>query len=310
MHTRAATENNLIHGGISTRVVPNQTGNASPVEGCRITLPSIISNDLENMTGIGTAATVASRRGLEHSQVYDVIHESRDESEDGAEWSTPITPGFRRRSTSPPRHPLRPVSTRSKTPPLLTSSPTSDQQYATFPRVQTQNHNGPSGASGPLLNSGVFRDSVSADIPIKWVSGDQGVRDERPRTVSSSDDFSVRDKPTDGVDARHVPGIASRVPLPDVAHSNEGIRKSEKGFVGMIAPPSSPSSASPQSKDSRSEMSPNGQNGQNGWVLVNVESQKPSTPGVSPPAKKTDKKGQARKRKSIFSFFPRFFSRS
>lgn len=158
-------------------------------EAIRANLPSIISSSAENMTGVGASGfspdvfyTASPSGGLDAAG-RPVI---------------PVAPvaihtSSRQRSVTPPnrtRSPLRPVSTRAKTPPLLVSNPpsppsspprpasTEEQrsgaEYTSLTPPVSPKHWSTSGAA-PLLGAGAFRDSAfsstsdfSSDVPIKW----------------------------------------------------------------------------------------------------------------------------------------------
>lgn len=168
----------------------------------RAVLPSVVSSGVENMTGVGAIAR--GGREPEHTPAYtpDVLYTTGPENDYVAMRHTsipggPISSPQRSRSGTPPngRH-VRPVSSRAKTPPLLTtlsrpSSPATAPHVGTPTRESTPQQLGKSGAGDrtptpPLLGSGVFagdiiRDSAfssttdatdtSQEIPIKWTGG-------------------------------------------------------------------------------------------------------------------------------------------
>lgn len=167
--------------------IPVSIANEADVgnEAFRANLPSVISNTNENMTGVGAT-------GFSQHVYYTSPSLGGDPSGHSV---TPISPtpihaaNMRPRSATPPsrgRSPLRPVSSRSKTPPLLVSHspspPASPTRHTPVPHGQQRDsmthadQNDVHGANTPpLLGPGVFRDSafssnsdVSYDIPIKW----------------------------------------------------------------------------------------------------------------------------------------------
>lgn len=132
--------------------------------GFRANLPSVISSSAENMTGVG-ATGFAPFGGI------DSVGRS----------TSPVTPAPVQafsgdRSTNPTgrtRSPLRPVSSRAKTPPLLVSRPpptSSSPIYSPHSPVEKGSSSHPQ-----LLGAGTFRDSafssnseLSCEIPIQW----------------------------------------------------------------------------------------------------------------------------------------------
>ena len=202
--------------GPRPQVPPSAARDVDDHGGIRVTLPSTVSSDLENMTGIGTATSSVGWRGRELPTPQEVIYEASPEKEGASTRptspliSTPVA--ARPRSSSPGRYrALRPVSTRSKTPPLLKSNPVSPTTTPTHPlptppaQTQTPSSGAPSqpqhGRSSssttiPLLSPGVFRDSAfssnsdaTVEIPIKWTGGNVGdggeTRDRGKRKSSS-----------------------------------------------------------------------------------------------------------------------------
>ncbi|RDB29318.1 hypothetical protein Hypma_015348 [Hypsizygus marmoreus] len=153
----------------------------SEMEVIRANLPSMVSSNAENMTGVGTARFSP-----------DVFYATTPFGGTGSGGRSvpPIAPApvhaFKReRPTTPPnrtRSSLRPVSTRSKTPPLLVSNPPSpsaspprNSPYFSEQRDTVAPIVNASTVTPPLLGAGAFRDSAfssstdaSCEIPVKW----------------------------------------------------------------------------------------------------------------------------------------------
>jgi hypothetical protein len=171
----------------------------------RAVLPSVISSDAENMTGVGAVA----RGGGVSAYTPDIIYTTP--GQDYVSMGQPSSPGSpmaaakRPRSSSPQsgRSPPRPVSTRAKTPPLLTnlsqpSSPVANRgssaPQSLSPLPQAGQPISGKTPTPPLLSAGVFtgdmRDSTfssstdtSREIPIKWTGGfdpDAANKTDRP----------------------------------------------------------------------------------------------------------------------------------
>ncbi|KAF8844083.1 hypothetical protein BDN67DRAFT_53192 [Paxillus ammoniavirescens] len=153
----------------------------------RTSLPSAVPSSCENMTGIGTINRNRFTSNALHAAISGTMPE-RDHDDDETIHSPPEQRHANRsRSPSPQRRvsALRPVSTRSKTPPLLTS-------HARDPRTPSPPPNGFAmgmpqtqdflavGENPPLLSPGMFRVRESAfssnsvdttgsfDVPIRW----------------------------------------------------------------------------------------------------------------------------------------------
>lgn len=175
-------------------------------DGHRAILPSVISSGIEDMTGVGATG---------YAPTPDVFYSTSPfNHNDGPGRATPsmvpipLTTSPRSRSNTPPsraRSPLRPVSNRAKTPPLLVShspSPPStpaqvglsadrlEDVHPTAVQVVEDESGAPGeGGTPPLLSPGVFRDTVrdsafssstdaSCDIPIKWTGIPDRVQDK------------------------------------------------------------------------------------------------------------------------------------
>lgn len=165
----------------------------------RAVLPSVISSNVENMTGVGAVP----RSGREHEHAPHVTYAAvpaRDYMTYGPQPPSPGGPmaeATSSRSSSPPNRgsSARPVSDRTKTPPLLT---TLSRPSSPVVSHVTHSHQAPSSGAHsnsarvrntptpPLLGPGVFggnliRDSVfssatsgtetSQEIPIQWTGG-------------------------------------------------------------------------------------------------------------------------------------------
>lgn len=168
---------------------PMDTEPSPDQEQFRAVLPSVVSSDAENMTGVGAVA----RGGGQSAHTPDVIYTTAEQNYVSLPApSGPMTTSKRSRSPSPPtaRSPPRPVSTRAKTPPLLTtlSRPSSAAvpRNSSSPVPQPDQPTSGKTSTLPLLSAGVFtsdliRDSAfssatgetdtSREIPIKWTGG-------------------------------------------------------------------------------------------------------------------------------------------
>jgi len=305
-HVRAATEDISYRKGAPRSRFPISVARDFDEQGgVRATLPSVVSSSVENMTGVGAAV---SRRGLESGQLQEVIYETSLESDR----ASPIHPEPRARSRSPPgrQRLLRPVSTRSKTPPLLKSdghTPTS------IPLLSTGQVSPPrSNSVGHILTPGVFCDSATSsgdisEIPVKWgedkrdkeESQDRekdGVKSLTERSIPGGWATPVEERPEaasvevvganqDDDQGQPVQEVASRVALPEVRRPKEGTRKSETGSVGMIQPPSTPP-PKPLSNNKVKGKEVQSEGGAQGWVLVNVEGKKT---GVTEPLRQSSR---------------------
>ncbi|KAH7924853.1 hypothetical protein BV22DRAFT_1129453 [Leucogyrophana mollusca] len=161
----------------------------------RTSLPSAVPSSAENMTGIGTLARGRFGSNLIYTATPGHLEEHVDEhvDEDAFRTSSPeradrVT-STRSRSPSPSRrvNALRPVSTRSKTPPLLSShTPPRDPRTSSPPPAGSGSRTSQTPVlpfnteHPPLLSPGMFgvRDSAfssnsvategSCEVPIKW----------------------------------------------------------------------------------------------------------------------------------------------
>lgn len=175
----------------------------------RVQLPSVVSSGNENMTGVGAVA----RGGRDPGYTPDLLYAT---SSEGGDYvgpppvpmpvpGGPISPYAQRSPTPTNGHLVRPVSTRMKTPPLLTTlsrpgSPAVRSLHS--PTTPTQTSIGVDQIPTPktptlpqeLLSPGVFannliRDSTatnvtdaSQEIPIKWTGAGEaeGSQPQRP----------------------------------------------------------------------------------------------------------------------------------
>jgi len=255
----------------------------------RTYMPSVVSANVENMTGIG-----ARPKLLYETPPIDV----------GDPFQSSLVTSTGLENEGPPdlhRPPLRPVSERAKTPPLLISSTTSsprkvpefpiDSLPADAPRIDE--------TSPRLLGIGTFRDSafssnseLSCEVPIKWTGL---LRDELART-----DENAQITPNRASSGPHLPGawqptpiaekpeaeypphaphptgtdkkttpiheLSSRFDSPEVTRPEMPLMKSEAALVGIIQSTSSPVPL-PNQSGTKSPQTPGGK----GWVLVNVD---------------------------------------
>ncbi|KAG2129935.1 hypothetical protein DEU56DRAFT_757991 [Suillus clintonianus] len=315
----------------------------------RTSLASAVPSSCENMTGIGSMA----RNRFTSNHIYTAtpgpLPESDHPNEDDVHSSPPPERHHRRprsRSPSPQRRvsALRPVSTRSKTPPLLRShSPPRDPRAPSLPPAS---HDISMNESPPLLSPGMFRmrDSAysvntvdtadtSSGVPFKWpgLGRPDGIEnieevyeepseeptprlpvlpgawalspdEERPMVLPRMTEASMPDERGLHLERRRSPDkslhdIDARIALPELV-SDQAVRKSEAGLIGMISPPRQPPPPiHPPSRDSlykrkassstdppASPTKPGSRSGSgNGWVLVNVEGKEHMTASMSTP---------------------------
>ena len=307
----------------------------------RAVLPSVISSDAENMTGVGAVA-----RNDVPVHTPRIIYNTPDTPEqDYVSTGLPASPGVpmtaakRPKSSSPPsrRSPPRPVSTRSKTPPLLTnlsrpSSPAASRDLFPHqppsPVAQADRPSSGKTQTPPLLGSGVFtgdiiRDSAfssatggteaSQEIPIKWTGGfdpepassegkadrQEGSKLKRVSTgpqlpgawsasadeektevtttvgkavdiVTDKDDFEdglghTAKLAQEKAPERQLHDVDARVASPElVLNTDDGMRNSEAGLIGVMA-------STPQKLESEPQSPVKREGGGTGWVYVNVE---------------------------------------
>ncbi|CAA7266600.1 unnamed protein product [Cyclocybe aegerita] len=267
----------------------------------RAPMPSTISTGVENMTGVGSGG------GRTPDVFYDTPPFSAN-SQTHFSLPVPVSPSPRPMRNVPTdvERPLRPVSDRAKTPPLLISrSPPPSP-----PRGSSSPHNSKpstpiveSGPSPPLLGGGAFRDSAfssssgaTVEIPIQWtgpLKEEFKFDQEKPPRLKSSRLSStpmfpggwqptpIAEKAEDetGIPAPPVQQtqqttpiheLDSRIESPEIMQPDVALRKSEAALVGIIqstsSPPPVPSMHQPERKDTTAS-SPGGK----GWVLVNVD---------------------------------------
>ncbi|KAH7915372.1 hypothetical protein BJ138DRAFT_1141965 [Hygrophoropsis aurantiaca] len=146
----------------------------------RTSLASAVPSSVENMTGIGTLA----RSKLTSTLIYTAPSRYQGEPLDGDAYQSDIAEEVQSLSPSHRGSAARPVSTRSKTPPLLTSHTPRDSRAPLPPVVAGSRASYaldlPSDTEHPLLSPGMFgvRDSVfssnsvgtegTCEVPIKW----------------------------------------------------------------------------------------------------------------------------------------------
>ncbi|KAG1755111.1 uncharacterized protein EDB91DRAFT_1042313 [Suillus paluster] len=315
----------------------------------RTCLPSTVPSSCENMTGIGSMARNRFTSNLIYTATPDPFPDTDHPNEDAVHSSPPPERHHRRprsRSPSPKRRvsALRPVSTRSKTPPLLRShSPPRDPRTSSPPPA---GHDVSMNEGPPLLSPGMFRMRDSAysvntldtdtSSGFKWTGrgrpdGIENIEEvyeepseeptprlpvlpgawalppeeERPEVLSRTTQASMADERGLHLEHRRSPDKSlhvndARVSSPELV-SDQAVRKSEAGLVGMISPPRpSPPPIHPPSRDSvykrkasgstdppASPIKSGSRSGSgNGWVLVNVEKEHMtaslSTPAGSP----------------------------
>ncbi|KAF9240941.1 hypothetical protein BU15DRAFT_73798 [Melanogaster broomeanus] len=204
----------------------------------RTSLPSAVPSSCENMTGIGTANRNRLTSNVVHAATPRTIPEP-DHDDDETIHSHPGQ-GRASRSRSPSRvSAMRPVSTRSKTPPLLTSHPR-DPRTAPPPNgfvSQTQDLL----TVGPaLLSPGMFRirDSAfssnsvdttgSCDVPVRWTGlgkpeGIENIEEELEL-------FTEEPKPHLTSPTPELPGGWSSTPEEEGAEANDS-SKTDEGTV-------------------------------------------------------------------------------
>lgn len=226
-HTRSPTDISALHplppGGASNLLRKPAPRAQVPVSvheaesdnrvdsGHRVHLPSVISDNTDNMTGVGS---IGYTQDVFYSTppfgAYDKPGRPRVPTT-----SAPVDAPPRLISPNRPRNSLLPVSSRTKTPPLLVSNIPSPSAHPQPPLGQvhagtSQQIQGDVPSSGRssevhnLLGPGVFRDTAfsssteaSYDIPIKWV----GASREPPQIY----DQSRQPKPAPGQRASSSP---------------------------------------------------------------------------------------------------------
>ncbi|KJA26176.1 hypothetical protein HYPSUDRAFT_199376 [Hypholoma sublateritium FD-334 SS-4] len=262
----------------------------------RVNLPSTISTGVENMTGVGASPNV-----IYSTSPFDNINRG-----------SPLpSPRPRIGSLDHGRPPLRPVSDRVKTPPLLTSSVPPSPQKATYPQYGSPNTTPPNTQRGsmpmlpPLLGLDTFRDSgmsgssdFSREIPIKWSgpfkeefqlqqqersaarrnrvssSGPQFPGGWRPSPIVERSEGEFVQGPLTGEKKATTPihEMLSRIESPEVVRPEMSTKKSEAALVEIIQSTTPAPPPLPQRQNSqRREPTSGAPNGGQGWVLVNVE---------------------------------------
>jgi hypothetical protein len=284
--------------------------------GVRAALPSTISTDVENMTGVGAGASIFSSNVFYTSSPYD----DTDGTSKSISSDRPLSPHRppRSKSVTPPhqQYPLHPVSTRSKTPPLLVSNSTSPSPSP--PRSVSiaqaeQEGDVMDSVTPPLLGAGAFRDSAFSSssqatfyIPIKG-QDDYSERDqesaERPKPsldsrspsaglalpggwhpspVKEEDEIDLGlngDDSATGQDA----GDGEKTPIYEVGSrvsSPELTRpdsKLRKSEAAVVGVISEPVLSPPPMPRRSQDKRKDAGTGQ-GWVLVNVDGMSPSSP--------------------------------
>ncbi|KAF8167936.1 hypothetical protein B0H34DRAFT_38332 [Crassisporium funariophilum] len=277
----------------------------------RAYMPSTISTEADNMTGVG--AIGHSPDVFYATSPFDVAGSHLNYSPPKV---IPVSPQPRNASpASLGRSPMRPVSDRIKTPPLLVSSspPSSPRRMPPSPspselkKEQTDSFM----TSQPLLGMGTFRDSafsshseLSCDIPIKWtgplkdeLKPEQEKQKAKPSRISSSpmlpggwqptpieekseDDAGVFGSPSEEKSASLTPihENNSRIEAPALVTPDMSLRKSEAALVGLITSTSHTPPVPERVNAVRKESQNSVGGGGQGWVLVNVEGSKSPTP--------------------------------
>jgi hypothetical protein len=102
---------------------PMDTEPSPDQEQFRAVLPSVVSSNAENTTGVGTVARGAGQSAYTPDVIYTTTEQNYVSAGQPSSPGGPMTAPKRPRSPSPPTagSPPRPVSTRAKTPPLLTT---------------------------------------------------------------------------------------------------------------------------------------------------------------------------------------------
>ncbi|KAG1867880.1 hypothetical protein DFJ58DRAFT_115988 [Suillus subalutaceus] len=312
----------------------------------RTSLASAVPSGCENMTGIGSMARNRFTSNLIYTATPGPLPESDHPTEDAVYSSPPPERHHHRprsRSPSPQRRvsALRPVSTRSKTPPLLRShSPPRDPRT---PSPTPASHDVSMNEGPPLLSPGMFRmrDSaysvntidtdMSSGAPFKWpglgrpdgIENIEEVHEEpceepMPRVLPGAWEMSPEEEHPEVLSRMTVPSMANerglhlehrrspdkslhdidaRIASPELV-SDQAVRKSEAGLIGMISPPRPPPppihppsreslykrKASSSTDPPASPIKSGSRSGSgNGWVLVNVEGKEHMTASTSTP---------------------------
>lgn len=288
--------------------------------GLRVILPSAISSDVENMTGVGAGTGRFSPNVFYTASPYNGVDVAKPISTDRP-FSAHRSPRSRSVTPSHPPHSLQPGFTRSKTPPLLV--PHSSYPSPSPPRgipnsVPEEQGNvianiprataGSGGETPPLLGAGAFRDSAFSSssratcyVSIKGhdkISGRDEEDPERSRSLVDHQIFPGGWQPTPVKEESELDGsmndpeggpdtpiqeVSSRVSSPELNRADSTLRKSEAAVVDVLvhSPPPVPRLGRDMRKDSSS--SGTGQ----GWVLVNFDGISPATPIEMSPTRET-----------------------
>ncbi|KAG6878419.1 hypothetical protein C0993_007020 [Termitomyces sp. T159_Od127] len=246
-------------------------------DGIRAYLPSMISSDVEDMTGVGT-------NGFEAPQTVSPSNQSQRSA--ARVLATSLSSSRRLSTSTRPRSPLRSVVNRQKTPPLLTVNPI---QSSTSPAHDMSLQD----LGTELLASEIFASEVR-DTPGQQSEGKAEknvdiIKTTSRRKVSSGSsrpgpiegqardsgyvigsdvdhEGSMLHKRPSGNETLRIHEVSSRVASPELARPDIPLRKSEAALVGLIqdTSPTAALPATPIGTDSH-----NTGKGQ-GWVLVNV----------------------------------------
>lgn len=206
----------------------------------RTSLPSVVPSSCENMTGVGTLNRNRFLSKAIHSPNSGEPSEAKCDDEETIH-SPPERHTNRSRSPSPHRRvsAMRPVSTRSKTPPLLTShprdtpSPPRGGSLMGIPRAQDF----ALGENPTLLSPGMFRirDSAfssnsvdttgSCDVPIRWTGlgkpeGIENIEEEQEL-------FTEEPRPHPMLHAPMLPGGWSTTPEEEASGANDSSKTDE-----------------------------------------------------------------------------------
>ncbi|KAJ8084201.1 hypothetical protein PM082_002968 [Marasmius tenuissimus] len=299
-HSPASSTGNVLRKPAPRAQVPVSVydGDVPDSTEYRAVLPSVISEGIPNMTGVGATPDV----------FYSTSPFGTDESRPTA---APIQPQLQ----GSPLHqsPVQTSPSRVNTPPQTPPHAAASESSASAAE-QEQERDGPSSRdpvpslSGPLLSPGAFRDSafsssteMSKEIPIKWTgedaetfaAGDTRLKPTADRLSSAGpmlpggwqatpveeDKQMPPQSPSATDNGEHMPDLKQnvRVASPEITDPDQGIRQSEAALMGVIpneAPPPVPPLNTEVAKP-REESTASG-SGQ-GWVLVNVEGKHSAT---------------------------------
>lgn len=209
----------------------------------RTSLPSAVPSSCENMTGVGTLNRNRFVSKVIHPK--DSGEPPEPERDDEETVRSPPERHMNNRSRSPSPHcrvsAMRPVSTRSKTPPLLTShprdprtpSPPPGGSLMGMPRTQDLIL----GENPTLLSPGMFRirDSAfssnsmdttgSCDVPIRWtgLGKPEGIED----IEEEQELFTEEPRPHPVLHAPMLPGGWSTTPEEETSGANDSSKTDE-----------------------------------------------------------------------------------